>query len=119
MSTEQDLDSRPEDVEPDNPQESFEGGKAVEPGSTKKAGAGIQPSIENDAKSTWWPNCTHSRYSKLATRKFRDRIVILWKCRRCPRQVREIIDIDMNSRNVFVKSTKSALPRRFDEPNQD
>lgn len=68
----------------------------------------------NDEKASWWPNCTHARFTKLAQRKFRDRIVILWKCRRCPKEVREVIDIDMNSREVFTKSTKSALPRRFD-----
>jgi hypothetical protein len=66
-------------------------------------------------KASWWPNCTHPRYTKLAVRKFRDRIVILWKCRRCPKEVREVIDIDMNAREVFTKSTKSALPRRFDD----
>jgi hypothetical protein len=68
----------------------------------------------NEPKPQWWPNCTHPRYTKLAVRKFRDRIVILWKCRRCPKEVREVIDIDMNAREVFTKSTKSALPRRFD-----
>lgn len=84
------------------------GGKAFAP--SKNEGG----KTEEEPKSTWWPNCTHPRYTKLAQRKFRDRIVILWKCRRCPRQVREVIDIDMNSREVFVKSTKSALPRRYD-----
>lgn len=69
---------------------------------------------EDETKTTWWPNCTHPRYTKLAQRKFRDRLVILWKCRRCPKQIREVIDIDMNSREVFVKSTKSALPRKYD-----
>lgn len=68
----------------------------------------------NDEKASWWPNCVHPRYTKLAVRKFRDRIVILWKCRRCPKEVREVIDIDMNSREVFIKSTKSPVPRKFD-----
>lgn len=69
---------------------------------------------EDEPKSAWWPSCTHPRYTKLAQRKFRDRIVILWKCRRCPHETVETIDIDMNSKKVFIKSTKSALPRRYD-----
>lgn len=92
--------------------------------SLKDGGKGFAPISDaakgsESEKSSWWPNCSHPRYTKLAQRKFRDRIVILWKCRRCPKQVREVIDIDMNSREVFVKSTKSALPRRYDEEPKD
>lgn len=97
-----------DDVHDKSSDEDGKAGRAIPP--TKK----IEGNPQEELKSTWWPNCVHSRFSKLAQRKFRDRLVILWKCRRCPKQIREIIDIDMNSREVFVKSTKSALPRRYD-----
>lgn len=103
------VDSKSEEVNPSVSQEAENGEKAF-------------PTIKNESeksdKSTWWPNCTHPRYTKLAQRKFRDRIVILWKCRKCPRRVTEVIDIDMNSRNVFVKSTKAALPQYFDKQGE-
>ena len=70
-------------------------------------------SAQNEEKTSWWPNCMHARYTKLAVRKFADRIVILWKCRKCPKETIEVIDINMNQREVFIKSTKSALPRRY------
>jgi hypothetical protein len=62
-------------------------------------------------KEKWWPSCFHSKMSRLATKKFPDRIVILWKCRNCPKRVTETIEINQNSRKVFVKSTTSSLPR--------
>lgn len=104
---------------PDNPQDVSPTGKA----NAEKGEEAFAPSVEvqnlgNDEKVSWWPNCVHARYSKLAVRKFRDRIVILWKCRKCPKEVREVIDIDMNSREVFTKSTKSALPKRF-QPSEE
>jgi hypothetical protein len=69
-------------------------------------------------KDKWWPSCFHSKMSKLAVRKFQNRIVILWKCRRCPKRVTETIDVDMNSRKVFVKSTISQLPRSDESSNE-
>jgi len=107
--TSQAVSSEPEDVE-------GVGSGAGSAGGHFREEEIVKQKEQDREKSSWWPNCTHPRYTKLAQRKFRDRIVILWKCRRCPRQVREVIDIDMNSREVFVKSTKSALPRRYDGP---
>lgn len=104
--------STDQDVVPEALDEGHEVGQSGGRASAPRNNDGSK--TEEEPKSTWWPSCTHPRYSKLAQRKFRDRIVILWKCRRCPHESVETIDIDMNSKKVFIKSTRTALPRRYD-----
>lgn len=55
--------------------------------------------------------CFHAKLVKLSVMKLRDRMGILWKCRRCSRILREVIEIDVNSKELYVKSSRVVLPR--------
>ncbi len=111
----EDRDGQPQStpVEPQEYQEVQEQEGVLE--RPEKGASGIPPTMKTmmgkgPQNSAWW-SCFHVRYTKLAQRKFADRIVILWKCRKCPKRVQEVIEINMNARKVFTKSTTSSLPR--------
>jgi hypothetical protein len=94
---------------------------------SENAEKAIAPKVENDdpeirsfqKKESYWPSCMHLRRTKLHKSSFKDRIAILWACRRCEKRWTENIERDINSRQIYIKSTTTPLQTTKRGPNQN
>lgn len=71
---------------------------------------GKAPPARESEKSRWWPSCVHARWTKLDRKRFKDRIVVLEKCRRCGKKRADVTYMDLGSRNVYVATDHFAVP---------
>lgn len=60
--------------------------------------------------------CWHPRFTVIAKERFKDRIVMLERCRRCTKVRTVTISRDENARSVFVKRTISNVQYVEDAP---
>lgn len=78
-------------------------------GTAKRFGTagGSDPANEREY---WWPACWHTRWTKIDKTSTKDRVVVLEKCKRCPKTRSVVIYKDRSARKVYVARDTFNVP---------